>query len=174
MMNNMNTTEQKQKRPRFITILIIVFILLLIRQLSDLLRCSTVTDYVVLSHFGIGSLYIVYSILFLLVAGIALVLIFRKHPRAFHFSMASLVLYFFASISISVVSLFQLDIATMAYISSREARGLTVSQEPLDLILSPAGIIIGIAVIIIIAILLIKGLIKNKRYLENADNINGS
>ncbi|MFA4873012.1 MAG: hypothetical protein WC659_03700 [Patescibacteria group bacterium] len=161
----------QSKRPKIITILIIVLVWLFVRTLFDLLRYQTVSDYNILNNFGFGVLYIVFALAVLIVTGSAAVFVFKQYPRAFPIAVAGIVLYLFFTVVMFVISFTHVDLAKDAYIISREARGLAVRQEALDFTFSPVGMAVNFGIYFLVFIVLLIGLFKNKKYFNPNNTI---
>ena len=152
----------------------IVLVWLFARTLFDILRYQTVSDYNVLNHFGFGVLYIVFALAVLVVTGSAAVFVFKKYTRAFQIAVASFILYLFFTVIMFVISFTHVDLAKDAYVISRGARGLVVRQEALDFTFSPVGMAVNFGIYLAVFVVLLIGLIKNRRYFDRDQSVKKS
>lgn len=152
------------KKNAGIIILIVLFIYSAVKGLDVLIRSSSTTDYYVFATNGLAPLFFIYAAAALILDALTVYFLFRPRPLGFYTALSSLALSFVYGIATFVMVLADLPGVKNAYAAGREARGLPVRRETLEMLFTPTawGIVWGATVLFLAVIAFL--VIRNRRY----------
>lgn len=162
----------KRKIPKTIILLIVVFIWSFGKSIEQLLRYSTSTDYFIFSHNGIGFLFFVFLIILLLLYGLTIWFLWKPKPIGFWIAISSLIVSSMENVVTFSIAINNIESVKNAYALSRQARGLIVRKEAIEMIFSPGVMYIMLGFAVCLAFLWAALLIWKKSYFALQRSIN--
>ena len=107
------------------------------KDLLLIVGCPTTTDYHLFSNIGMEYLFIVFLISLVLLDGLTVWILGKPTPIGFRIAITSLIVSSLENMIRFSIAMKNIDVARDAYIISRQARGLLISEEGLDLMTIP-------------------------------------
>lgn len=167
----MQALYQKHK-SKVILFLSFYFAWVLIKDIASLLFYKTSTDYLLLKQIGFTSPTLFAGIMIILIIAELMALWFLVQPRlmGFWIAIVAVVLSAIESVAMVLISLTDLDAARQAYILSRQARGLSIRENAMNMIFSPNVMYVTLAFVLGFAAVLIALLVWKKEYFNEGTN----
>ena len=152
------------KKSAGIIILIVWFIWSTGRDLYTLLTASTTAEFYIFSSNGLTPLFFVFALGIFLLDAATVFYLFQPRPVGFYVALSALGLSLLQSIVSMSLTLSDLSGVREAYVASREARGLSVREEALDMMFTPAAMYLIFGVIVVITAVAAFLIIRNRSY----------
>ncbi len=152
------------KKSAGIIILIVWFIWSTGIDLYTLITASASTDFYILSSNGLTPLFFVFALGVLLLDAATVFYLFQPRPLGFYVALSALGLALLQSIVSVSLALSDLEGVRQAYVASREARGLSVREDGLDLMFTPAAMYLVLGVLVLISAVGAFLTIRNRNY----------
>ena len=151
----------KKRLP--IIILIIWFIWSAVSDLNNLVGTSS-TDYYVFSSNNLTPLFFLFGVVIFLLDALTVFYLLRPRPPGFYIAFSALALSIIQSVLSVSLAVSDLPGVRDAYAAGREARGLSVRQEALDMMFTPAAMYAVLALIVLLTAVIAFLLIRNRAY----------
>ena len=141
-----------KKKPWPIWVLIVVFLWSAGKDLEYIFRHSTTTDYQLLEHFGLQTVFWIGIAALLTLDVLSLWCLFRPRPYGLGVLLTALSLWCLTNLTIGVTAMLNSDLARDSYVRSRQARELPVRYDALDFLFSPLvmGALLICAVLVVL------------------------
>lgn len=156
------------KKTKSIIGLIIWFIWATGKDVEALLRHATTADYQVLASYGVGPLFFVLALSVLVLNAASVYFLFRPALRGLKVIFAALIAAAIQNTIVLLFSLRDLSVVRDAYVHGRNARGLPVREEALDLIFTPGGMVGSVVLALAVYALLAFLAYRNRPYFRGA------
>lgn len=156
------------KKPKNLTFVAGVFILLFLDRISNLYQYSQVTDYLFLKQLNLSWIFFAFNITFV-VFGIAVVYLYRRHHIwGYGLAIGLCLILIGENILFGLLGFLNSEEFKASYILSRELRGMSQIEENdwenRAWLMSPAFFATATVVFVIFYLYLIKIIAKNKLY----------
>lgn len=155
------------KRPKIIILLLIVFLWLFGKNLEHLLRFSISPSYHLLAQVNMESIFFVFRFLLFILYGGTVWFLWKPRHIGFRLALSSLIVSFLKNTMTLSIGINNIDTAKNAYVIWRQARGLPVREEPLNMMFTPSGMYISFGIAFGVTLLLaILSLWKRSYFIE--------
>ena len=152
------------KKTAGIVVLICWFILSTANGLYNLIRATSSTDYYIFSSNGLTPLFFFFALGVLLLDAATVVYLFRPRPTGFYVGLSAIFLSLIQSIVSVSLAMSDLPGVREAYEASREARGLSIRQESLDMMFTPQAMYLVLGVVVALNAVVLFLIIRNRGY----------
>ena len=159
----MQPAPQRKKKTPGIIILIVWFIYSLGSDIYNLINAGG-TDYYIFSSNGLTPLFFFFVVPVLLLDAATLRYLFRPRPAGFYVALSALALSLIQNIVSVSLALSDLSGVRQAYAAGREARGLSVREEALDMMFTPRAMYLALALLVLINAVAVFLIGRNRRY----------
>ena len=166
----MQQAFQRRKKTPGIIILIVWFIWSSVRDLDHLIRASGTTDYHIFSSNGLMPLFFLFAAAVFLLDSATVIYLFRPRPAGFYVALSALATSIIQSIVSVSLALSDLRGVRQAYAAGREARGLSVREEALDMMFTPRAMYLMLVLLVLINAVAAFLITRNRGYFFS-DNI---
>ena len=152
------------KKNAGIIVLIVLFVYSAVKGLDVLLRSGASADYYIFATNDLTPLFFIYAIAAFILDALTVYFLFRPRSFGFYTALSSLALSFVYGVATFFLVLADLPGVKNAYAAGREARGLPVRRETLEMLFTPAawGIVWAATVLFLAVIAFL--VIRNRRY----------
>lgn len=152
-----------RKTPGII-ILMVWFIWSTGRDLFNLIRASATTDYYIFSSNGLTPLFFFFAVGVFLLSAATVLYLFLPRPAGFYVALSALALSLIQSIVSVSLALSDLSGVRQAYAAGREARGLSVREEALQMMFTPGAMYLILVLVVLITAVAAFLIIRNRNY----------
>lgn len=160
----MQQAFQRRKKTAGIIILIVWFIWSAGKDLDNLIRASGTTDYYVFSSNGLTPLFFIFAVAVFLLDAATVSYLFRPRPAGFYVALSALALSLIQSIVSVSLAVSDLSGVRQAYAAGRQARGLSVREEALDMMFTPRAMYLVLVLLVLISAVAAFLIIRNRGY----------
>lgn len=132
----------KKNWPKSIYFLLFIYILAVWFDVVNFSNYKVTSDYAIYENLNIGFLFLPIQVVLLALNILTVFYLLRHKLKGLYFGVSSLVVSFITTMGGFVFTLLNPELMKEFYRISREARGLSVREEALDLFFSTQGILL--------------------------------
>lgn len=169
----MQRALQRRKKTAGIIILIVWFIWSSGRDLDNLIRASGTTDYYIFSSNDLTPLFFLFAVTIFALDAATVSYLFRPRAAGFYVALSALAFSLVQSLVSVTLALSDLSGVRQAYAAGREARGLSVRKEALDMMFTPRAMYVVLALLVLINAVAAFLIIRNRGYFFS-NNVNST
>ena len=162
------------KKTADIIILIVLFSWSTVKDLDNLIRATGTTDYYIFSTNNLAPLFFLFAVGALMLDAATVFYLFRPRPAGFYTALASPALSLVQGVVGMSLALADLPGVKNAYAAGREARGLPVRKETLDLLFTPTAIALVLAAMALLTAVIALIVLRNRPYFFQIDALRGN
>lgn len=133
-------------------------------DLYNLLRTTASTDYYIFSSNNLTALFFLFGVVIFLLDALTVYFLFRPAPAGFYVGLSALAVSLIQNIMSVLLAVSDLPGVRAAYAAGREARGLSVREEALDMMFTPGAMYFVLALLVLLKAVIAFLIIRNRRY----------
>lgn len=154
------------KKSKSIILLIVWFIWAAGKDLDAIVRFGLSTDFYVFSLNNLTPLFFVFAFTVFVLNTATVYCLFKPNPKGLYIAMNALVIAATQNIFTFCLALRDLDAVRSVYAASREARGLSVREEALNMIFSQQGMYTSLLIMCVLYLVIGFLVFKKRTYFE--------